>query len=72
MEVILRRQSLTPNDDDKYYELPRVGNPHRGVTEHAVQRALFGQSVKTPRGQTSCLLAPYGHSGCGMNSASWR
>jgi len=49
-EEMLRRESFPPNDDDQYYALPAAGSAHTRVTEQAVERALFSQSVKKAPG----------------------
>jgi len=49
-EEMLRRESFPPNDDDEYYELPPAGSAHTRVTEQAVERAVFSQSVKKAPG----------------------
>ena len=49
-EEILRRESFPPNDDDQYYELPPAGSTHTHVTEQAVERALFSQSMEKALG----------------------
>jgi hypothetical protein len=56
MQEILRRQSFPPNDDDQYFEPPRVGNPHRGVTEHAVQRPYWVNQSKCPGPRQAAFL----------------
>jgi len=38
-EKMLWRESLPPNDNDQYYELPPAENPHTRVTDQAVERA---------------------------------
>jgi hypothetical protein len=45
-EEMLRYKSFPPNDGDQYYELPPAGSAHTRVTEQAVERASFSQSVK--------------------------
>jgi len=45
-EEMLRHESFPPNDDDQYYELLPAWSAHTRVTEQAVERALFSQSVK--------------------------
>jgi len=49
-EEMLRHESFPPNDGDQYYELPPAGSAHTRVTEQAVERALFSQSVKNAPG----------------------
>jgi len=49
-EEMLRHESFSLNDGDQYYELPPVGSAHTHVTEQAVERALFSQSVKKAPG----------------------
>jgi hypothetical protein len=49
-EEMLRHESFPPNDGDQYYELPRAGSAHTRVTEQAVERALYSQSVKKAPG----------------------
>ena len=44
-EDILRHEFFPLNDGDQYYELPPAGSGHTRVTEQAVERALFSQSV---------------------------
>jgi len=43
---MLRHKSFPPKDGDQYYELPSVGSAHTRVTEQAVERAFFSQSVE--------------------------
>ena len=50
MEEMLRHDSFLPNDGDQYYELPPAGSAHSRVTEQAVERAFFSQSVKKAPG----------------------
>jgi hypothetical protein len=45
-EEMLRHESFPPNDGDQNYKLPPAGRAHTRVTEQAVERALFSQSVK--------------------------
>ena len=47
---MLRHESFPPNDGDQYYELPPAGSAHTRVTEQAVERALYSQSVKKAPG----------------------
>jgi len=47
---MLRCESFPPNNDDQHSELPPAGSARRGVTEQAVERALFPQSVKKAPG----------------------
>jgi hypothetical protein len=48
-EEMRRRESIPLNDNDQYYELPPAGSAHSRVTEQAVERELFSQSVtKSP------------------------
>jgi hypothetical protein len=49
-EEMLRLESFPLNDDDHYYELPPAGSAHMRVTEQAVERALYSQSVKKAPG----------------------
>jgi len=49
-EEMLRRESFPPNDDNQYYELPPAGSAPTCVTEQAVERALFSQSVQKAPG----------------------
>jgi hypothetical protein len=49
-EDMLRRESFPPNKDDQYYELPPVLSAHTCVTDQAVERALYSQSVKKALG----------------------
>jgi len=49
-EEKLRRESFPPNDNDQYYELPRAGRTYTRVTEQAVERALYSQSVNKAPG----------------------
>jgi len=32
-EEMLRRESIPPNDNDQYYELPPAGSAHMRITE---------------------------------------
>jgi len=45
-EEMLKHESFPPNDGDQYYELSSAGNAHTRVTEQAVDRAIYSQSVK--------------------------
>ena len=45
-EEMLSRDSIPLNMYDQTFELPPQGQAHQSVTEHAVERALFGQSVQ--------------------------
>jgi hypothetical protein len=38
-EKMLRRESLPPNDNDQYYQLPPAESAHTRVTDQAVERA---------------------------------
>jgi len=49
-EEMLRGESFPPNDDNQHYEPPPAGSAHTCVTEQAVERALFSQSVKKAPG----------------------
>jgi len=49
-EEMLRHESFPPNDGDQYYELPPAECAHTRVTEQAVKRALFCQSVNKAPG----------------------
>jgi hypothetical protein len=49
-EEMLRRESVPPNDDDQYSELPPAGSTHTSVTVQAVEQAVFSQSVKKAPG----------------------
>ena len=42
---MVRRQSFPPKENDQYIELPPAAQAHQSVTEQAVERALFLQSV---------------------------
>jgi hypothetical protein len=55
-EEMLRRWSVPPNDDDQYYKQPHAGSAHTRVTEQAVERALFSQSVKKTPGPNKLLF----------------
>jgi len=44
-EETLRRESFPSNEHDQYFELLPAGEAHQSVTEHAVERALFAQSI---------------------------
>jgi hypothetical protein len=50
IEVMLRCESVHPNDNDQYYELPAAGSLHTRATKQAVERALYSQSVKQAPG----------------------
>jgi len=45
-EEMLRPESLPPNDDDQWDELPPVGSSHTRATEQAVVRTHFRPSVR--------------------------
>lgn len=45
LEEMLGRESFPPNNEDQYYELPPAGYVQTHVTEQAVERALYSQSV---------------------------
>ena len=45
-EKMLRCEMFLPNDGNQYYKLPPAGYAHTHVTEQAVERAEYGQSVK--------------------------
>jgi hypothetical protein len=49
-EDMLRQESFPPNDSDQYYKLPPVGRARTRVTEQAVERVLYFQSVKKAPG----------------------
>jgi len=49
-EVMLRCESLPPNDNEHYNKLPPVGRPHMLVTEQAVDRALHSEPVREAPG----------------------
>ena len=49
-EEMLRHKSFPPNDGDQFSELPPAGSAHTCVTEQAVERALYCQSVKKALG----------------------
>jgi len=49
-EEMLRPESLPPNDDDQWYELPPVGSSHTRATEQAVVRTHFRPSVRKALG----------------------
>jgi len=49
-EELLRHESFPLNDGDQYYKLPPAGNAQTHVTEQAVERARFSDSVKKVRG----------------------
>jgi len=49
-EEMLRHESFPPNDGNQYYELPPAGRAYTSVTEQAVERALYSQSVKMAPG----------------------
>jgi len=59
---MLRGESFPPNEYDQYFELPPAGQAHQSMTERAVERDLFSQSVgKSPGPDTLsfgavCLL----------------
>jgi hypothetical protein len=56
-EEMLSHESFPPNNGDQYYELPPAGSAHTRVTEQAVERALFAQSVKKSQGPDNLSLA---------------
>jgi len=45
-EKMLRCKTFLPNDGNQYYELPPARYAHTHVTKQAVERAVYGQSVK--------------------------
>jgi len=47
---MLRSESVSPNDNDQYYEPPPAGIADTRVTVQAVERVLFFQSVKKAPG----------------------
>jgi hypothetical protein len=49
-EEMLRCESFPLNDNDQYYKLPPAGSAQARVTEHAVKRAMFSQSLKQAPG----------------------
>ena len=49
-EEMLRHGSFPLNDGDQYNELPPAGSSHIRVTEQAVERAWYSQSVKKAPG----------------------
>jgi hypothetical protein len=49
-EEMLRPESFPPNQYDQYFELPPAEQAHQSVTEQAVERAVFSQSVKIAPG----------------------
>jgi len=50
-EEMLRLESFPLNDDDQFYELPPAGSADMKVTEKAVERAPYSQSVKKAPGR---------------------
>jgi hypothetical protein len=57
-EERLRCQSFPPNDEGQYYELPPAGSAQTRITEQAVERELFSQSLKMALGpDTLCFGA---------------
>jgi hypothetical protein len=44
-EEMARQEFFPPNEYDQYFELPPARQAHQSVTEQAVERALFSQSV---------------------------
>ena len=64
-EKMMRHESFPPNDVDQYHEPPPAGSALARVTEQAVERAVYSQSVKKAPGQDKLSLAPYGCSGSG-------
>ena len=44
-EERLRDKSFPPNDGDQYYELSSAGSAQTHISEQAVERAMFSQSV---------------------------
>jgi len=57
-EEKLRDKSFPPNDGDQYYQLPRAGIAHTLVTEQAVKRSIFSQSVKKAPGPDMLSFGP--------------
>jgi len=55
-EEMLRHESFPPNDGDQYYELLPAGSEHTRVTEQAVERAIFSQSVQKAPGPDKMAL----------------
>jgi len=49
-EKMLRHKYFPLNDGNEYYKLPPAGSQHTCVTEQAVERAIFSQSVKKAPG----------------------
>jgi len=64
-EVMLKLESFPLNEVDQYNELPPAGSAHLKVTEKALKRALYSQSVKKPPGLDKlcfgavCLLSKW-------------
>jgi len=55
---MLRRETFPTNEYDQYFELPEAGQAQQSVTEQAVERAVFSQSVKKPLTRTNCPFEP--------------
>ena len=49
-QEMLRRESIPPNEHDLYIELPPAGQAHQFITEQAVERGLFAQSIRMAPG----------------------
>jgi len=50
-EEMLRHGSFAPSDGDQCYDLPPAGSEHTRVTEQAVERAIFSESLQKAPGQ---------------------
>jgi len=55
-EEMLRRKSFPPNEYDQYFELPPPGQAHQSISQQAVGRALFLQSIKKAPGPDKLSL----------------
>jgi len=55
---MLRHESFPLDGFDQYYELPPAGSAHTCLTEEAVQRALFSQSVLKAPGPEKLSVGP--------------
>jgi len=69
-EEMLRHEYFPPNNGDQYYELPPAGNAHTHITDEAVERALYSQSVKKAPGPDKLFLASYRCSRSGTKRGS--
>jgi hypothetical protein len=55
---MVSRESFPPNDADQFNRLPPADTANKRITEQAVERAWFSQSVKTAPGPDKLLFGP--------------